>query len=388
MIRYSTLGANKRLNEIVMAGTHDAGITGGGGNAKTQALNIGEQAAAGVRFFDLRVAAQTITLADGSKGAVLQTFHAADAVQTKRNTTRKMVDFGNASSAVERTKLRSGAWGETLYALLLQAKNFVNSREGGSEFLVLKFDKSTNYQYVADLCHQVLGTAMYTGGGNVNTKTLGELAGHVVVLFPLAAFTGGFNTHNGGIMKWKNLSSGASYDPGFTGLQYFGKGGTSVVAPFSGFGKKINENESKQSKLMDKANSGFTITKGKVPFFKKKIAVAPTDPDTMGMMYWTTTGIFQNIQQRDNQMWQAPNIGRLQQVWANGLGDFLDDSIPFDLGSLPLTDRAKAGVHGALARVFMPNIVMIDFADQAKCQVIYDLNKVSAGQIAQLVGGP
>jgi len=38
MIKYSELGADKRLNEIVMAGSHDAGITSGAANAKTQSL--------------------------------------------------------------------------------------------------------------------------------------------------------------------------------------------------------------------------------------------------------------------------------------------------------------------------------------------------------------
>jgi len=57
MVQYYQLGAEKRLNEVVMAGSHDAGITQGGGNAKTQGLDIRGQADAGVRLFDLRVAA-------------------------------------------------------------------------------------------------------------------------------------------------------------------------------------------------------------------------------------------------------------------------------------------------------------------------------------------
>lgn len=57
MISYYTLSKKKQLNQIVIAGTHDAGITGGGSGVQTQSLNIGEQAATGVRFFDVRVAA-------------------------------------------------------------------------------------------------------------------------------------------------------------------------------------------------------------------------------------------------------------------------------------------------------------------------------------------
>ena len=60
MITYYELGASKQLNEIVVAGSHDAGITSGGTNVKTQALDIGEQAQAGVRVFDLRIAATSV----------------------------------------------------------------------------------------------------------------------------------------------------------------------------------------------------------------------------------------------------------------------------------------------------------------------------------------
>ncbi len=56
---YIELGPDKQLNEIVFAGSHDAGISGGGSNAKTQSLDILGQAQAGVRFFDVRVAAQS-----------------------------------------------------------------------------------------------------------------------------------------------------------------------------------------------------------------------------------------------------------------------------------------------------------------------------------------
>ena len=57
-IRYIALGEDKQLNEIVVAGSHDAGITGGDKNERTQSLNIAEQAKAGIRVFDLRIAAE------------------------------------------------------------------------------------------------------------------------------------------------------------------------------------------------------------------------------------------------------------------------------------------------------------------------------------------
>ena len=70
-----------------------------------------------------------------------------------------------------------------LTGMLQQARNFVHSSSGANEFLILKFDKCTNWGLIADTCVDVLGLALYKGGGNLNTKTLEELRGKVVVLF-------------------------------------------------------------------------------------------------------------------------------------------------------------------------------------------------------------
>ncbi len=53
---YDILGGATKLHQMVMIGTHDAAITQGHGNVQTQNLDIGDQADAGVRFFDLRIA--------------------------------------------------------------------------------------------------------------------------------------------------------------------------------------------------------------------------------------------------------------------------------------------------------------------------------------------
>ena len=68
-IKYYDLGGLKKLHEIVMVGTHDAAITRGHGNVQTQTLNVLQQATAGVRFFDLRIAAAKVTAAPGSPRA-------------------------------------------------------------------------------------------------------------------------------------------------------------------------------------------------------------------------------------------------------------------------------------------------------------------------------
>jgi hypothetical protein len=55
-----------------------------------------------------------------------------------------------------------------------------------------------------------------------------------------------------------------------------------------------------------------------------------------------------------------------------------------DTMNLPLSDRAKSAAQGAERKKFIPNIVMVDFADQEKCRLIYDLNHMSAWDLAQL----
>ena len=78
------------IHEIVMVGTHDAGINQPGhGNVQTQTLQIGQQAAAGVRFFDLRVAAAKVTpVGGGAKSVEMRTYHGGLKGKTKtRNVT-------------------------------------------------------------------------------------------------------------------------------------------------------------------------------------------------------------------------------------------------------------------------------------------------------------
>ena len=49
--------SDKRLCEVVLLGSHDAGIDKGNSNTRTQTEGIGAQALKGARFFDLRIAA-------------------------------------------------------------------------------------------------------------------------------------------------------------------------------------------------------------------------------------------------------------------------------------------------------------------------------------------
>jgi len=254
MINYYELGGDKQLNEIVVAGSHDAGITAGGSNVQTQSLNISQQAGAGVRVFDLRIAAAAVKVAPGEQKRVeLKAFHADDAFQKNEVKIRQVGGLG--PMPVVRTKLRAGAFGLGLEAMLDEARDFVGSKDGKTEFLILKFDKCQNWMLIAEACTFVLGNALYKGGGNLNTTKIKDLQGKVVALFSPKGVTevAGLFGPQDGILGFKSLygDEHAAYQDDFEGLQYFGKGGTSV-SPLKAFHKQ-SQNESKQKKLLNEA---------------------------------------------------------------------------------------------------------------------------------------
>jgi hypothetical protein len=340
------LGPDKKLNEIVMAGSHDAGITAGGGNVQTQSRDIHGQAVAGVRIFDLRIAAATVPGAVGGvKQAELKAFHADGMLQSKKSTTRHVAGLGG-TQMIERTKLRGGAFGLGLNGMLAGALQFVQDHP--NEFLLLKFDKCTNWSLIAQACVNVLGGALYRGGGNLNTKSLRDLRGKVIPLFTSdgmeAIAAGGQYGPATGILGIKNLYGGkASYQDRFDGLQYFGKGGTSPFNPRN----KIKQNLKKQQKILSAGGEG--------------------NPNVMGMMYWTTTGLFESIEQRDRGMWTQPNVAALKRMWNQGLEDAIQSR-----AAKYASINGFAG--GQRLKAFMPNMVMIDFADETKCGEIFQLN--------------
>lgn len=116
-IKYYDLGGLKKLHEIVMVGTHDAAITRGHGNVQTQTLNILQQATAGVRFFDLRIAAAKVAGTTGQpKGVELQAYHGS--LSTKTKTRAVTIGGVTQNRQVERSTMKYEGWGLSLNSLL------------------------------------------------------------------------------------------------------------------------------------------------------------------------------------------------------------------------------------------------------------------------------
>jgi hypothetical protein len=370
-ITYYGLGPCRQLNEIVIVGSHDAGITRGAWNAMTQDLDILGQAEAGARFFDLRVAAASASLL-GNR-AVLKAFH-ADGILKVSWKTKKLMNLEPenpynqgqfAERRIKQSRLLAGAFGLDLSQILLQASAFVYHNP--TEFLILKFDKCTNWPLIAEACMTILGKnyvtmkpdpnncPLYKKTGSLNTMTLQELRGKVIVLFSekgLITLSPDQRGPDSGIHGWRNLKGteflATAYDSQYDGMQYYGKGGTPVMMPLASL--KINWQRKKQVKLMREA--------------------VPCGAQVMKMAYWTTTGVFNSIRRRNNQMWSQKNVEKLRRIWY----ECLDDAFK-ELTSAGITDLASA-VAVPIIKTHLPNIVMIDFVDQAKCRTIYDLNTI------------
>lgn len=342
MISYYQLGENKKLNEIVFAGSHDAAITQGGGNAKTQELDIHGQASAGVRLFDIRITGSVLKKGGADKVLALKAYHGTGGKKTQ---TGLDIRTGGRTDLTVKS-MSGGTYGLTLSKILNDAAKFV--RENNNEFLLLKFDKCDNWGAIAEACIDLLGDTIFRGRGNVNLKTLRELRGKVVVLFSQSgrAATGLDDPTRHGILAFQNLKGGGAFDRDFDGLQYFGKGGTSVLKPFF----KISQNKKKQKSLMRKG--------------------VGCGPEVMGMMYWTTTGIFESIRQRNDTMWTRVKRQSLKKLWTNGLYESIQERMTAALDG-------KVHSSGPVLKAFMPNIVMIDFADEDKCRTIHELNVVA-----------
>ncbi|MDR0786352.1 MAG: hypothetical protein LBG44_00550 [Gemmatimonadota bacterium] len=358
-IRYQNLGSTKRISEIVFAGSHDASITSGSSNAQTQDLDILGQAEAGVRLFDLRI------LAKGSdkSGASLVGYHGSGGGKNTFQGTS--LHTGGAYNVKANQSMKLGTFGLKLSGMLQQAKRFV---EETGEFLIFKFDKSTNYKLIADYCTSILGNAIYKPTGiEFGKLQLDNLAQKVVCVFNDAAMRDELRNipAASGIIGFRNLRGDGNtvkvYDPEYPGLQYFGKGGTSVANIFSTKAGKRKENEAKQKKML--------------------MAMAQVEDDfaanALGMMYWTSTGLLESIRERNKVMWSTTGVRRMQELWTGGL----EEAVRIQCGR----DRIRTLTHNNVTRVkaYFPNIVMIDFADPGKCQTIYDLNTVVDQKLAE-----
>lgn len=379
---------DKKLNEVIMLGSHDAGITKGNANTRTQIGGILAQANAGARFFDVRVAG----FYNARLGATaLRTYHDELKVEMpwKSATLATRSAIGGpiqTKATADRMKIHGtllGAKGEGLHQILMEARQFVT--ENTTEFLMLKFDKSENWPQIADACIEVLDTLLYKTtnpkSGNLNEQTLRTLEGKVIVLFDKDGYKTCGKGSADGILQWANrynnkVATPGTFESGFFGLQYYGKGGVSRGA--WGSEAKIKMNADIQSQLLKGAGAYKTKAKGSGWFAKKVITKGThtgVNPKLLGLMYWTTTGVsLFGIKDRNKEMWTKSNQQKLVEA-ATGMA--LDN---FPINKNPFVASAAAGV-----KALMPNIIMVDFVTANQAKLIRALNDKSAVEIFNII---
>jgi hypothetical protein len=353
---------NKRLCDVVFPGTHDAGIYGTalGATAKTQNLSLGEQAAAGVRYFDLRIA--TIKTAAGLE----QRAYHAPALKQKTSAA------GNYQQPSLSKKVAVGVFtgygADRLSQMLDQAREFVLKDPGG-EFLILRFSKCGDMEEVVNQCLLKLGNEHFSRNVNLNEALVSSLQGKVITVFDHEDFIK-FPVELKavpGILPVKALfNSGgphATYDPLTWGLQYFGKYSNT---------RSAEKNIGKQMQTL---------------------AQGPTSsPELLGMMYWTlTTKIgekltktFESLQARDQKMWSSAQQA-MTSAWKAGVKDHIIARAGHQHRQW-LTNGYPPTAVGRSAKSFMPNIIMMDFADPSRCATIWNLNLATADLMTRMAG--
>lgn len=352
-ILYSALGRDKRISDIVFAGSHDASIIGGKSNAMTQSLDIKGQAIAGVRLFDLRIAAM-----GNGDGASLVGYHGS--LGGKKKVSLNSSHTGKTSEVVTNSKMKLGTFGDKLSTMLTQGRDFVATT---GEFLIFKFDKCKNWQLIAEYCVALLGNNIYKPANPTfpfGKLTLGDLKAKVVCVFSESGLTEikGLGVDDGiiGFRSLKGDDGIKPYQVNYPGLQYYGKGGTSLLkGAFKGYSGKRDLNVDKQRKLM----------------LQMAAVQEQWAADVLGMMYWTSTGLVESIKKRNDYMWNTVNVKRMADIWRGGL----EASIEVQL-KLNEIKYMEYGEHRRM-KAFFPNIVMVDFADAGKCDTIYELNEVA-----------
>lgn len=356
-INYFSLGKDKRMCDVVFAGSHDAGVSAGGSPTRAQRDSIEVQAQRGARFFDLRVGA----FSNLRGGVKLKTFHADEKLQMN---SRKEINLPGQMGKynVKTMSLPVGGHsGQHLSAILNGAKNFVT---GSTEFLVLIFSKSTNMDLVVSEIDVILGDCQLASNGttNVNTMTLEQLEGKVVCVYTETADLGlqlaSYHGHaggNGARLQMKNLFKGGGYEDDFNGIQYYGKGG--LTASVSGEKNKVDANAGLQkAKMMAGARVGNCQT-------------------LLGMVYVTATGGIGSLKSRDTKLWKSKRINPLLDIWES------EDVAQNVRVRIPNNVDPTAEGSAALVKDFFPNMVMMDFVDEQRCQTIFDINTHGPGTL-------
>ena len=323
------LSDKKWLRQIVMPGSHDAGVYG---TAQTiiratalvtpeytvcQHSDFSKQALAGSRFFDCRVFLRKIP-----KG--------------QRSLPGEKYESRLGHFAMEKVKGSKeptlGGYGGALEAVVRQAIEFVLAHP--SEFIILRFSHTYHPTECVDEIKAVIRSkpryagAVYKQNGNVATKAIGALRGQVIMVFDEK-----FNHHitpTEGIHRFKKYSDGLSHIDGLATCGTF----------------------SSSMKISD-------VHKGAMSAVRKHLAHTGS-PDTahLHFVYWQqTAGVL-----GEKDVFRTTTAPKKGKQWTGGAHANLDDF----MGELQGKWSGQAGIPA--------NVISHDFVTSDTCAKVIGLN--------------
>jgi hypothetical protein len=319
----SRIQGDPRLFDIVIPGSHDAGVYGDSLDtayspkswARCQGSNIYNQAKAGSRMFDCRVFLRR------KHGQLTPTmghfFGPAEKVENRRGETGSL-----------------GAYGGTLVTCVMDALAFVKTYT--TEFLILRFSHTYCPAEVIAAITQIRNAgnnAAYicTDGRALAKRRLADLRGKVIMVFA-DEFRADFDP-NVGVLPFSKFAAGTATTSGLCTCGLY-KGSSDIGV--------VHAN-AEQSFVAHAAHAGAR-------------------PDHLHFVYWQQTLSGGNIKSKTTEAKDKTLIGREEKQWTGGahanLGDF----------AFEIWQKYNAGTWR------LPNVISHDFVTEQTCNPIIALN--------------
>jgi hypothetical protein len=352
--------AQRYLKQVIFPGSHDAGLAAAfqqdlsrlssAAKTVTQNVGVGGQAAAGSRFFDVRI--QSI-------GGTLKSFHTAPNPLGK-------IPLVNTIKATKTDTKTLGASGQDFHQILDELRSFV---AGSTEFVIIRL---SHLKDSADIFQQLWtwislpanDPYVYKGQGNLANKTVGELAGHVVLVIEAKKFKHAVNPPAGGAARLPGQTDGFH-------KFYQSKGGN---LPNVGDGLCVCGEFSNKKKLNDILKKQITNYAHHDQHKNHQAAQSH-----LYSLYWTATGgdIATNTGQQlggNFAMVRKLVNEKLTANWANEIGS---------VENYHAKKQDFDGVNGirrkfSVKSASIPNIILYDFVNDGTSQEIIDLNQLVA----------
>jgi hypothetical protein len=356
--------AARQLRHIIIPGSHDAGLArnyqanmsvlSSAATTVTQDAGVGAQAAAGSRFFDVRIQ---------SVGGTLTSFHTAPNPLGK-------IPLVNKLKSTKTDTRTFGASGQTFHDILNELRAFV---AGSTDFVIIRLshlkDSAEIFQQLWTwIALPANNQYVYNATGNLARHTVGQLAGHVVLVIESRKFKHAVTPPAGGAARIPGQADGFH-------KFYQSKGGDlpSVTDGLCVCGEFSNKK--KLDDILKKQITNYTL--------HDQHKNHRADQAHLYSLYWTATGgdIEANTTQQLSQNFQkvrklvnetvtsnwAAKIGANQyKVLSPGIRHIDDEFRQENVA------RTKFAVKSAS----IPNIILYDFVNDGVSQQIIDLNNI------------